>query len=130
MSWRSGELLKLASGGIVVALMVHAVLTVDFDFSGDGLFEQMGARLAEAEAARAHGLPKAPLPPSLRPIPTDDRLAEMPCFGCHSLERYQSETRFGHAQHRVAGQCHVCNAFSQHFEVVVRKEHCGDCHTE
>lgn len=128
MSTRARDGLMLLTGMVVVGLLVHVVLSAELEPAA--LTGQIQARYDEAHAARSHGLPKAPLPPSVQPVPTTERLADLPCFGCHNLERYLTETRFGHPQHAVAGHCHVCHAFSQHFEVVVRKENCGQCHAE
>ncbi len=69
-----------------------------------------------------------PSPPSAQT--REEILAAVPCFGCHSLARFTTETRFGHKRHEGAGHCHVCHAFTSHIEVIVRKELCATCHAE
>ena len=58
------------------------------------------------------------------------RLDDLACFRCHGLQEYEHGERFPHATHREegAGHCHRCHAFQGHFEVVIRKETCEECH--
>lgn len=84
------------------------------------------ARALVAEATSVHAA-EPPPPPRAGPSP-EEILLTLPCFGCHSRERFLDESRFSHRAHEAAGHCHVCHAFSPHFEVTVRKEHCGTCH--
>lgn len=128
MKRRTRDGLAMISVMALVGLLVHVFIESDLSTSTIGA--QVRARFEEAHSAQAHGLPKAPMPLSVQPVPSNERLAEMPCFGCHNLDRYLTETRFGHPQHAVAGHCHVCHAFESHFEVIVRKENCGECHKE
>ena len=89
------------------------------------------AQPALAELTRAAGAASRTVLPSRteRPEPPT-RLESLPCFRCHNLGRYHKGKDFSHDQHREegVGHCHVCHAFSGHFEVVVRRGTCDGCH--
>lgn len=88
----------------------------------------------------------------------EQRLARLPCFGCHNLEHYRKgkpalanapaatatdddegeaegedgppKGEFSHTLHAQegVGHCHVCHALTGHFHVTMRKETCEACH--
>ncbi len=61
---------------------------------------------------------------------TPTKLDDLACFRCHGLEQFEHGEKFPHATHRQegAGHCHRCHAFQGHFEVVIRKDTCEECH--
>jgi hypothetical protein len=109
-------------GAAIATGLVYFVLATEWtDFAP---LEEARALVHQATTAHAAALPSLPA----RAKGPEDILLDLPCFGCHSRERFLNETRFGHRAHEAAGHCHVCHAFESHFEVIVRKEHCGSCH--
>ena len=116
---RPPGVLAVFSGGAAAFGLVYVVFTTE-------VFSLDGARAVFEQATH----PKAPHAPATQAAATspEEMLLALPCFGCHSRQRFLDETSFGHRAHEAAGHCHVCHAFASHFEVTVRKEHCGSCH--
>ncbi len=101
-----------------------------------------------------HAEPAAPLPGLFEAADppgavSATMLERLPCFECHSLSHYlegappgpadeATETDdegppsgpFSHALHadEEVGHCHMCHAFTGHFQVVTRQETCAECH--
>lgn len=114
--------LTVAVGAAAATGMIY--LAIRAEWSQHSPLDAAREVLAEVtNPAVAHAAEPEPAPPS-----PEEMLLKLPCFGCHSRERFLDESRFGHRVHEAAGHCHVCHAFSSHFEVTVRKEHCGTCH--
>ena len=83
----------------------------------------------EAPAAAAdHGDSVARMGAFDRLKPT--KLDNLACFQCHDRQRFEHGEKFPHATHREegAGHCHRCHAFQGHFEVIIRKATCEECH--
>ena len=116
--------IAILGGVMAIAALTHIVLEVDW-----AQLDPLRAAQAELHGTRgeAHGAPDAE-DRDAAPLTRRDRLEALPCFGCHNIDRYMSETRFGHPAHEGAGHCHVCHAFEGHFAVTVREDHCGVCH--
>ena len=109
-----------SAGLVAVGLVAHGLFSVDWaavDPVGEAL-----AIAAKGEAATSAVPPAPPKPAALQG-------AEMPCFDCHSYERWQTEPQFNHPKHAGAGHCHSCHAFEGHFQITIREEHCDVCHT-
>lgn len=107
------------TGGAAAFGLIYVVFATE-------VFNLDGARAVFEQAGHRHA-PPAPATQAA-PASPEDILLNLPCFGCHSRQRFLDETSFGHRAHEAAGHCHVCHAFASHFEVTVRKEHCGSCH--
>jgi hypothetical protein len=122
MSRKAPGPLAVAVGAAAATGLMYLVLTVDWS----NFAPLTEARSLVAHVATPH-VKEPPAPPPAAKSP-EDILLNLPCFGCHSRQRFLDETRFSHRVHEAAGHCHVCHAFSSHFEVIVRKEHCGTCH--
>jgi hypothetical protein len=67
-------------------------------------------------------------PLSARSESPGTRIEDLPCFGCHNIERYKEGEEFSHSKHRNVGHCHVCHAFEGHFQVTIRRKTCEGCH--
>lgn len=119
--------LAVAVGAAAATGMLYLVLTGDVgQFSPLAEAKGQVSEMLAAQSGKAnHG--DAPAAPLAARSP-EDILLSLPCFGCHSRQRFLDEGRFSHRVHEAAGHCHVCHAFDSHFEVNVRKEHCGTCH--
>ncbi|MCB9525295.1 MAG: hypothetical protein H6702_18245 [Myxococcales bacterium] len=116
------SLWKWVLGLGLLGLFTHALLSIDWAQADP--YGRLTEKVAH-ESAAGHGA----APPSVAPgEPLTLEGAEIPCFGCHSYERYQTETRFNHPKHAGAGHCHGCHAFEGHFQVTIRQEHCDVCH--
>ncbi len=115
--------LRLIAGLLGVGLATHALLSVDW--SAVDPYGRLKSSMAAQKTAGQRAAEHAAAAPAPDLTPKLDQIA---CFGCHSYERFTSETRFNHGKHAGAGHCHGCHAFENHFEVVVRQEHCDACH--
>lgn len=78
----------------------------------------------------APGTDPAASPPVLPPAGgSGTKLEGLPCFQCHSIERYRESEDFPHEVHAdEVGHCHLCHAFEPHMQVTVRLATCDTCH--
>ncbi len=67
-------------------------------------------------------------PPSVRSKSSRTNVEDLPCFGCHNVERYREGEEFAHSKHENVGHCHVCHAFEGHFQATIRRKTCEGCH--
>ncbi|HXX53564.1 MAG TPA: cytochrome c3 family protein [Thermodesulfovibrionales bacterium] len=75
---------------------------------------------------------KAVEKPKERIVSRDEATGELPCFKCHSFEKFSSPRRgiFSHAVHRDAGyHCNQCHSFQAHHFMKTNSSLCNDCHT-
>lgn len=53
----------------------------------------------------------------------------LPCFGCHSYERFKNPKVFPHETHRAMGiHCTECHVIRAHESISVNREACNGCH--
>jgi c(7)-type cytochrome triheme protein len=69
--------------------------------------------------------------PQARIVSRDEALGELPCFRCHSYQKFTSRQKgaFSHALHRDTGyHCNQCHTFKAHSFMKINGELCKDCH--
>ena len=108
-------------GGLIGAIMIVAVVVAIQGIVGDP-FENH----ADAQTAVHKDVPTAGPDTKVE----KKRVETLPCFGCHNIERYRTGDEFPHETHKEEGigHCHMCHAFSGHFQVTIRRETCEECH--
>lgn len=73
-----------------------------------------------------------PEKPSERIVSRDEAFGELPCFRCHSYQRFSTPQRgvFSHAIHRDTGyHCNQCHSFKAHSFMKTDTALCNDCHS-
>lgn len=108
-------------GGLVGVIMIVVVVVAIQGIVGDPLENHAGAKTAVQS-----DVPTAGPDTSVE----KKRVELLPCFGCHNIERYRTGEKFPHKTHleEGIGHCHMCHAFSGHFQVTIRRETCEECH--
>lgn len=65
-------------------------------------------------------------------ISKDEAVGALPCFKCHSYQRFSSEPRkgiFPHTVHMNTGyHCNQCHTIEGHKRMTINRDICGNCH--
>lgn len=64
-------------------------------------------------------------------VSMDEAISGIPCFKCHSYQRFASSEKgiFSHLMHRDAGyHCNQCHSFKPHSFMKTNTSLCNDCH--
>ena len=70
--------------------------------------------------------------PQARMVSMDEALGELPCFRCHSYQKFTSRQKgvFSHSVHRDTGyHCNQCHSFKAHSFMKTNGTLCNDCHS-
>jgi c(7)-type cytochrome triheme protein len=70
--------------------------------------------------------------PRERMVSTDEAIGELPCFRCHSYQKFSSPQKgfFSHSLHRDKGyHCNQCHSFKAHSFMRTNTRLCNDCHS-
>lgn len=65
------------------------------------------------------------------PVISSLRDASLPCFRCHSYEKFSLDEKgkFSHAKHLTLGvHCNQCHLIKPHKEMALNKDTCNNCH--
>src|SRR5208283_5776678 len=70
--------------------------------------------------------------PAGKIISRDQAIGELPCFRCHSFDKFSANPEkgvFAHRLHISGGvHCNQCHDFQGHKHITVNKDACGNCH--
>lgn len=113
---RRGLIQAGVSGLVAFAIFIGLGMTVDLRSHGI----ELNHPVAQGDAPKVR--------PSEQPWERGDSLDKLRCFRCHNIERYRNGEDFSHEAHEDVGHCHVCHAFEGHFQAVIRRQVCEDCH--
>lgn len=70
-------------------------------------------------------------PPEKIPVITSLKDSGLPCFSCHSYEKFSAEKpgKFSHVKHLGFGvHCNQCHIIMAHNKIELNKDTCGGCH--
>lgn len=66
-------------------------------------------------------------------ISADEAVGELPCFRCHSYQKFSAAPQtgiFSHRIHKDSGyHCNQCHDVIGHKHLTINKDICGNCHT-
>src|SRR6266540_533684 len=66
-------------------------------------------------------------------ISRDEAIGSLPCFKCHSYQKFSGKTKkgiFPHAAHLNTGyHCNQCHEIEGHKHVKINPNICGNCHS-
>ena len=65
-------------------------------------------------------------------ITRDEAMGSLPCFKCHSYQKFSGQPQKGVFSHRIhvktGFHCNQCHDFKGHRHIVVDRDVCGNCH--
>lgn len=94
-----------------------------------GVLGLLTADAAGIVYARLQGHAEA-RPLAERPVSsTKIKLAELPCFKCHSIQRFMKHEEFSHEPHlKEKLHCNRCHTIRGHMVMGLRDKACNACH--
>jgi len=71
--------------------------------------------------------------PAVKIISRDQAIGGLPCFRCHSFDKFSAQPEkgiFSHRLHIDSGyHCNQCHEFQGHKHISLNKDVCGNCHS-